>query len=197
MNRSRLLLLLFLLNCCTGFAQKILWQQTVGGNKEDKTISVRQTADGGFVSGGWSSSDISGDKTDSCRGNMDYWIVKFDAYGVVQWDKTYGGNFIDILNTIDQTSDGGYICGGISGSGVSGDKTEGIIGLNDIWIIKLDATGAIQWQNTIGGLMAEYIFSITQTADGGYICGASSSSNIYGDKTENTNGIAGFLGCET
>ena len=67
------------------------------------------------------------------------------------WQNTIGGNNVDILTSISQTSDGGYICGGGSGSPISGDKTENSTGIRSYWVVKLDSLGNIQWQNTIGG----------------------------------------------
>ncbi len=95
-------------------------------------------ADGGYILGGYSASKISGDKTENTRGREDYWIIKTDANGVKQWDKTLGGNGYDQLNLLQQTADGGYILGGYSESGISGDKTEAR-GLKDYWIVKLSS----------------------------------------------------------
>ncbi len=167
-------------------AQEIEWQNTIGGNDQDRLYSIHQTTDGGYILGGSSKSNISGDKTENCIGNLDYWIVKVDYQGVIQWQNTIGGNSVDDLYSIQQTTDGGYILGGRSGSSISGDKTENHIGGGgDYWIVKVDSQGAIQWQNSIGGSGPEFLNSIQQTADGGYILGGYSSSNISGDKTEN------------
>ncbi|HNR19780.1 MAG TPA: T9SS type A sorting domain-containing protein [Bacteroidia bacterium] len=173
----------------------IQWQNTIGGNNWDQLNSVEQTADGGYILGGYSNSNISGDKTENCIGgfgNYDYWIIKTDSLGIIQWQNTIGGNNWDQLNSVEQTTDGGYIFGGRSDSNISGDKTENTNGNSDFWIVKTDATGNIQWQNTIGGSSGDQLQSIKQTSDGGYILGGSSSSNISGDKTENTNGNSDF-----
>ena len=176
-------------------AGNIQWQNTIGGSDDDRLLSVQQTADGGYILGGYSKSNISGDKTENCIGIYDYWIVKTDAIGDIQWQNTIGGSGDDILYSIQQTSDGGYIFGGRSNSDISGDKTENSIGsgfTHDYWIVKTDATGNIQWQNTIGGNGGEELYSVQQTADGGYILGGHSFSNISGDKTENSNGGADY-----
>ena len=172
-------------------SQEIEWQNTIGGSDEDRLHSIQQTADGGYILGGYSWSNISGDKTENCMGSADYWIVKTDAAGNIQWQNTIGGNDDDALYSIQQTADGGYILGGPSSSNISGDKTENSNGGWDYWIVKTDATGNIQWQNTIGGFSTDYLYSIQQTADGGYILGGHSFSNISGDKTENTVGGTG------
>ncbi len=163
----------------------IQWQNTIGGYNEDWLSSIQQTYDGGFIVGGNSKSDISSDKTENCIGNYDYWMVKTDSIGNIQWQNTIGGNTGDWLCSIQQTADGGYMLGGYSQSDISGDKTENSIGVVDYWIVKTDAIGNTQWQNTIGGNNSDWLYSINQTADGGYIVGGTSQSNISGDKAEN------------
>ncbi|HKR06808.1 MAG TPA: T9SS type A sorting domain-containing protein [Bacteroidia bacterium] len=172
----------------TDASGNIQWENTIGGNISDAIYSIQQTADGGYILGGWSTSGISGDKTENSNGGADYWIVKTDASGNIQWQNTIGGLGLDALYSIEQTNDGGYILGGYSWSTISGDKTENCIGVDDYWIVKTDASGNIQWQNTIGGNQQDELYSIQQTSDGGYILGGLSSSNISGDKTENSNG---------
>ncbi|MBP6810357.1 MAG: T9SS type A sorting domain-containing protein [Saprospiraceae bacterium] len=169
-------------------APAIEWQNTIGGSASDVLNSIKQTADGGYILGGWSESDISGDKTENSHGDSDYWAVKLDATGAIQWQNTIGGNNRDFVQSLQQTADGGYILGGSSESNISGDKTENSNGGRDCWVVKLDATGAIQWQNTIGGSDDDYLHTLQQTADGGYVLGGYSESNISGDKTENSNG---------
>ncbi len=160
------------------------WQKTIGGSNEDRLYSICQTSDEGYILGGYSDSNISGDKTENCKGLSDYWIIKVDSLGVIQWQNTIGGSSFDQLGDFQQTTDGGYILAGTSQSNISGDKTENSIGQNDYWIVKVDSIGNIQWQNTIGGGSSEYLNSIQQTTDGGYILAGTSQSNIGGDKTE-------------
>jgi len=164
----------------------IEWQKTIGGIGSDILNSLQQTADGGYILGGNSNSDTSGDKTENSWGSRDYWVVKLDAVGAIQWQNTIGGSSTETLNSLRQTADGGYILGGTSRSPVSGDKIENTRGGDDYWVLKLDATGAVQWQRTIGGTLTDDLRSIQQTADGGYILGGSSSSDISGEKTENS-----------
>lgn len=173
------------------FAQTpaIEWQKTIGGSDYDALLSLQQTNDGGYILGGSSDSNVSGDKTESSYGNYDYWVVKLDITGNIQWQKTIGGNDVDYLHYIQQTTDGGYILGGWSKSNISGDKTENSLGSYDLWVVKLNATGDIQWQNTIGGNKEERLMVLRQTTDGGYILGGNSNSNISGDKTEDSKGF--------
>jgi hypothetical protein len=167
----------------------IQWQNTIGGTNSEEPRSIKPTADGGYIIGGYSISGISVDKTENCLGGPDYWILKVDSQGAIQWQNTIGGSSVEYLHSFLQTTDGGYILGGYSWSSISGDKTENSIGGYDYWIVKVDPQGAIQWQNTIGGNVDDFFSSIQQTADGGYILGGHSRSNISGDKTENSDGL--------
>lgn len=166
----------------------IVWQNSIGGSLVDRPQMAFQTTDGGYVMGGYSLSEISGDKTEANRGMQDYWIVKIDPSGNVEWDKTYGGNGSDRSRNTIQTADGGYIIGGYSKSNISGDKTENSQGDEDYWLLKLDSNGNQVWQNTIGGSGIDYLRDIKQLADGTYMIAGYSNSNISGDKTENSNG---------
>ncbi|MEO8150724.1 MAG: T9SS type A sorting domain-containing protein [Bacteroidia bacterium] len=165
--------------------QEILWQNTIGGGWLDSPYAIQQTADGGYIVGGESWSMISGDKTEDRIGGGDYWIVKVDSLGNIQWQNTIGGSNEDVLTCLQQTTDGGFILGGYSRSDISGDKTENTIGLSDddYWIVKTDSLGNVQWDNTIGGDEDDYLYSIRQTTDGGYLLCGSSESDISGDKT--------------
>lgn len=170
---------------------KILWQKTIGGNSYDTAISVKETKDGGFIIGGYSSSGVSGEKTENSRGGDDFWVIKLDSNRNIIWDKTYGGNGTDRLTSIIETNDGGYLIGGVSNSNISGDKTENSRGLNDIWLIKINSNGNIEWQKTIGGNDIDSLGSIINTNDKGYILAGSSMSNVSGEKTENSRGFGG------
>src|SRR5437867_4415149 len=133
-----LLALLFISNF--SFAQNPLvkqWDYRFGGMGNDILSCFMQTSDGGYILGGWSDSGISGDKSQSSWGGYDYWIVKTDSLGVMQWDKRFGGTANEGFYSLQQTSDGGYILGGTSTSGISGDKSEPSWGVWDYWIVKI------------------------------------------------------------
>ncbi|MDX1783486.1 MAG: T9SS type A sorting domain-containing protein, partial [Aequorivita vladivostokensis] len=147
-----------------------------------------QTSDGGYIIGGFSNSPISGDKTENTRGGNDYWIVKLDENGLVEWNRTYGGNDSDVLRDMIQLNNGGFLVAGYSKSNISGDKSENSQGDYDGWILKLDGSGNLDWQNTIGGSGIDYPRDIQQLADGAFMLACWSNSNISGDKTENSNG---------
>lgn len=148
------------------------WQKSLGGSLNDFVLSVQETNDGGFImAGGSGSSD--GDVTLN-QGFDDYWIVKTDISGALQWQRTFGGTGMDNAHSIRQTSDGGYIVAGDSNSG-DGDVS-GNHGDLDVWVLKLDGAGNIEWQKALGGTHIDRGRSIEQTSDGGYILGGASHS---------------------
>ncbi len=158
----------------------IQWQKCLGGTNSDYAYSIRQTADGGYVLAGRSNSN-DGDVTGN-HGDLDYWVVKLYAGGVIQWQKCLGGTGDDAAYSIQQTADGGYVVTGLSNSN-DGDVT-GNHGTYDYWVVKLDTGGAIQWQKCLGGTNNDYAYSIQQTTDGGYAVAGRSESND-GDVTGN------------
>lgn len=165
----------------------IQWQKVIGSTYDDVLTCLIQTSDGGYLIGGYSASDASFDKTENSLGNYDYWIVKLDAAGNIEWDNTIGGDGQDMLRTMIQTADGGFLLGGDSRSNISGDKTENCFdtaGWYDYWVVKLSPTGqVIEWQITLGGNNFEYLTSVLQTTNGGYVIGGYSRSGVSGNKT--------------
>lgn len=167
---------------------QIIWQNTIGGASFDDADDVIQTSDGGFLLIGTSESGISGDKTEASNGNSDYWIVKTNSTGAVEWDKTYGGAGNDFAVSAIETADGNFIILGDSDSDISGDKTENSKGSSDIWIIKITNTGTIIWDKTLGGASDEYAVAIKETSTNDLVIVGDSASNISGDKSENSRG---------
>jgi hypothetical protein len=168
------------------------WDKDLGGEFSDRLFSVKQTADGGYFLAGESISGISGDKSEPVIGNTDYWILKLDSLGNKIWDKDFGGSEHDYLNSCAQTSDGGFIIGGISLSPAGGDKTQNGWGGWDYWIIKIDSAGNKQWDRDYGGTEHDYLNALQQTADGGYVFGGYSLSDVGGDKTDPNWGLYDF-----
>jgi hypothetical protein len=123
-------------------------------------------------------------KVRQVKGFQDYWIIKTDSNGNKVWDKTYGGNDLDVAKVIQQTSDGGYIVGGTSISSFSGDKSQSSRGQEDYWLVKMDANGNKVWDKDFGANLQEYFQSLQQTSDGGFVFGGYSTSDINGNKTE-------------
>ncbi|MFN7707223.1 MAG: hypothetical protein ACK5QE_00995, partial [Sphingobacteriia bacterium] len=191
--RPFLLLVLLLLNSVLGtaHAQPIIeWDKTLGGSSWDELNTLQQTSDGGYILGGISESDSGFEKSQNSRGGSDYWVVKLDASGNKQWDKTLGGGLDDNLWSLQQTADGGYILGGRSSSGVGAEKSEDNRGSLDYWVVKLDATGTKKWDKTLGGDGWDDLWSLQQTDDGGYILGGWSFSDASDEKSENSRGKA-------
>ena len=184
-----LLALFFCIVTIYGQNRNIQWQKTIGGSGDDVLNSIIQTADGNFLLGGYSDSNVSGEKSEDSRGGKDYWIVNVDGNGGIVWQKTYGGSNDDLLTSMLQTSDGGFIIGGTSSSDISGDKTEDSKGQEDYWILKLDPNGNIEWQKTYGGNRSDDLASIVKTDDGGYFVAGRSRSAESGNRTVSRNGL--------
>ena len=169
-----------------------MWQKTIGGSGMEKLLSIAPTKDGGYILGGTSSSDRNDTKGiddpygkwENSKGNLDYWVVKLDSEGTVEWQKTLGGKYHDELKSIHQTLDGGFILGGYSNSPVSGNKTAPNFGLGDYWVVKLNEDGNVQWQQTYGGDGDDNLFSLIPTKDGGYLLGGNSNSGATNSKSK-------------
>jgi hypothetical protein len=172
------------------------WEKTYGGTGYDTAFSVVQTSDGGYgLAGSAYPSGTLFVKTDS-SGNMqwsqtydgtarsmirtsdggyalagvygsDYWLVKTDSSGNIQWDKTYQESGQDYATCVIQTSDGGYALAGYTNGGNTGW---------DSLLVKVGASGSMQWQKTFGGQEADYSDSVVQVSDGGYVLAGSTES---------------------
>ncbi len=168
---------LFALSLCTieffGQFSSPQWEKTLGGSGYDYTKEVEPTSDGGFITIGYSES--SDGSVAFNHGSGDCWIIKFDAAGTMQWEKTFGGSGFDYGYSVIQCTDGGFIAAGYSES-IDGDLTANHGG-GDCWIIKLDYAGIIQWQKVYGGNMNDNGQSICQTPDGGYIVAGNTESS--------------------
>jgi hypothetical protein len=130
-----------------------LWTRNYGGTDYDDGRSVRQTSDGGFI--------IAGATASFGAGSYDVYLIKTNASGVARWTKFYGGSLEDWGNSVQQTSDGGYIVVGSKEIIVGRDK--------DVYLLKTDAFGDTLWTRTYGGTSEDYGYSVQQTSDGGYI----------------------------
>jgi hypothetical protein len=161
----------------------VSWAKTYGGTGYDTARSVRQTSDGGYIVAGYTNS--------FGAGGRDIFLIKTDANGNVSWAKTYGGTGNDHAFSIQQTSDGGYI--------VAGETRSFGAGSWDVFLVKTDANGNIQWAKTYGGTWADWAQSVQQTSDGGYIVASATFSfgagnfDIFLVKTD-ANGNIGSCG---
>jgi len=143
------------------------WTETFGGAGFDEFYSVRQTADGGYV--------VAGGTEPESAGLSDVWLIKVDESGDEEWTKTFGGSGNDYANSVEQTSDGGFI--------VVGSTNSYGAGYFDAYLTKTDADGNQVWAKTFGGTGGEGGASVRQTSDGGYVIAGSTESfgNGQGD----------------
>ena len=143
-----------------------IWTKTYGGTNDDTASSVQQTSDGGYI--------VAGRTYSFGAGDGDIILIKTDENGNIQWAKTYGGTRWDYASSVQQTSDGGYIVAGATSSFGAGWD-------DDIFLIKTDANGNIQWAKTYGGTYGDWAYSVQQTSDGGYIVAGRTYSFGAGD----------------
>lgn len=152
------------------------WLRVFGGADHDCGNSVVQTPDGGYI--------IAGETESFGIGSLDGYVVRTDMYADTLWTGTFGGSGDDALTCIQTASDGAYILAGYTSSFGAG--------MADGWLIKLDVSGDTLWTRTFGGAGNDYIYSVWQTSDGGYILGGSTESfgaingNVYVIKTDST-----------
>jgi len=147
------------------FLGEIDWVRNFGGSGEETPRAIIATDDGGFAILGFTNS-TDGDLEGKELNVNDYWLLKLDVDGALQWNKTYGGSKDDIGQSLVQTNDGGYILTGYAMS-ADGDGSNNN-GFHDNWILKLDASGNIQWEKSFGFSGHDHSYDIVQTDDGGF-----------------------------
>ena len=154
---------------------------------------MQETNDGGFIISGFSLSSNTGTLTGlTGNGNQDFWIIKLNSAGAIEWQQLLGGSATDISRSIHQTMDGGFIVTGISSSSNTGTLA-GLTthGGTDCWILKLDDSGTILWQKLFGGSLADVAYRAVQVQDGGYVVfgyALSSNTGTLSGLTNNGNG---------
>jgi len=137
----------------TNASGNVEWKKTYGGTSSETAFSLVGTSDGGYA--------ITGYTFSFGAGESDFWLVKTDASGNVEWNRTYGGAIRDIARSLVVTSDGGYALAGSTDSFGAGQY--------DFWLIKTDQYGNMEWNQTYGGAYADYAYSLVETSDGGYV----------------------------
>ena len=145
-----------------------VWDKTFGGSNMDYPSDIKQTGDNGFL--------ITGRTYSFGAGMDDVWVLKLDQNGNVQWNKTFGKQFLDFGWEGQQTTDGGYI--------IVGSICPYKAYFCDVWLIKLDYEGNEQWNRTFGD--PQYVnfgHSVQQTRDGGYILAGSTGYGVANDKS--------------
>ena len=154
----------------------IEWQKCYGGSNNDYANSIAQTPEGGYIIAGRSESS-DGDVSDN-YGSVDFWIVKIDSLGNIEWEKNYGGTGYEIATSVKPTQDGGYIVTGETDSN-NGDVSGFHGGPSDWWVLKLDSVGAIEWQLPLGGSNGEESEVVINIVDSGYlVAGYAISDNM-------------------
>lgn len=163
--------------------RQITWQHNYGGNGTEVLNDIISTRDGGFLVVAHSNSDISGEKTATPLGDYDLWVLKLNSAGDQEWQKSFGGSGIEIDGKVHQTPKGHYVIAANSSSGISGNKTVPAYGFLDYWLFEIDPAGDLLWQKSFGGNNADTFTDMIPTADGGYLLGGDTSSEVSGNKT--------------
>ncbi len=166
------------------------WYTFLGGAEDDVASSVQQTSDGGYIVAGYASTDITftqGIKivAHSSGSNYDLLVVKLDSSGNVAWYTFLGSaSGFDNANSIQQTSDGGYIVSGQSNATIASALMQNApcrnnyAGGSDMLVVKLDSSGNVSWYTFLGGSDDDAAYSIQQTSDSGYIVAGIASTDI-------------------
>lgn len=162
-----------------------IWSKTYGGSVAEGGSEIFVASDGGYVITSYTDSEDGDLINNDYYGIYDYWIIKLDSVGNIQWSQCFGGSNGDISWSIQQTDDENYVAAGVSRSN-DGNITghHGTTATYDYWIIKVDQSGNLLWQNSIGGTDDEYCYSIKETNDYGLIVGGYTVSDD-GDVTYN------------
>ncbi len=158
---------------------ELQWNKTYGGTADDRGKDIIQTQDGGYAILGSSYSndqDVSGN-----AGQEDYWIAKLDASGTISWQKSFGYSGTDSGISVIQTSDEGYLVSGVldvTASGGEGNtsKNSNKHAGGDYWVLKLSASGDLQWSKFFGGLFTDTPEGIIETDDNEFIIAGGSDS---------------------
>lgn len=160
-----------------------------GGNGNDYLMDIHQNEnDLSITAAGNTYTNANQDVSGFSKGMSDYWVLKTDTAGVIQYEKIIGGDSIDDFAVFVPTSDEGFLLAGSSASGKNGDKSDDSKGGFDYWIVKISKNGSIEWDKTIGGLEDDYLTCAVGDGLGGFYLGGYSLSGSSGDKSEQNYG---------
>jgi hypothetical protein len=160
-------------------AGSITWQKTFGGNGDEYSVAAANTPDAGYVLTGFTTSNNNGD-VGANHGYTDFWVVKINANGTLQWQKTLGGTSDDRPNAITVTTEGRIAVAGFTTSN-NGDVS-GNHGNEDMWVMLLDnGNGNFLWKKTFGGNGSETAKALAPAPNGGVYVGGNTSSINNGD----------------
>ena len=162
------------------FNNTLEWQKTFGGAEDDRGAEIVQTLDGGFAVLGFSKSadrDVSAN-----AGAQDFWLVKLSNNGTLVWEKSFGFSGADYGTTLLETEEGGFLITGVldvSASGGQGNAKTTIVNHagGDFWVLKLNQKGELEWSKYYGGSFTDTPLGVVKTADNGFILVGSSDSN--------------------
>lgn len=157
----------------------LVTQKSLGDALEDRSKKIFLTSDGGYVVGGNSDS---GGLVNNNHGEQDFWVVKVNSAGTIEWNNSYGGSSFENMRGMAQTASGGFILTGTTTSS-DGDITSSL-GSTDLWTIEINSLGVKLWEKSVGGTNHEYGESIIQAADGNFLAAGFTESND-GDVTVN------------
>jgi hypothetical protein len=151
------------------------WQKCLGGSGAEATKSVvRQTPDDGFIVA-FSTISNDGDVIGN-HGGFDISLIKLSSNGFIQWQRCYGGTNYEEVASLETTTDGGYIFTGSTSS--TNADVSGNHGNDDVWLVKVNESGDIEWQRCYGGTSDEGANCVVQTFDGGFaVTGYTISNN--------------------
>lgn len=148
-----------------GFEGELVWVKSFGGSGDETAQSVIETVDGGYAVLGFTDS-TDGDLEGKVLPVNDYWLLKLDAEGNIEWSHTYGGSKDDRGQSVIQTADGGFAITGYAMSD-DGDGSNNN-GFHDNWILKLDSRGNVEWEKSFGFSGHDHSYDLVQTPDGGF-----------------------------
>jgi len=153
------------------------WDRSFGGTMLDSVNQAKRTSDGGMILAGPSHSGADGNKSSPGFGLSDVWVVRLNAAGEKIWEQSLGGEADEHSVSLFTMPDGGAIVGCVSSSLPSGNKTsplldEGLSPLGiggDIWLVRLDSSGRILWDTTVGTTNLDLPIALEATPEGGVI----------------------------